>query len=255
MSLKQITSRDNPDYKGLLELAEDAGVRRRTGQTLLDGEHLIEEAVRSGIQPLRLILEAGHPASAHWQERLPRVPTLELAPGLFRKLSPVATPSGVLAVIPTPRPEPVTGRFVLLLEAIQDPGNLGAILRTAAATGVSDVLLSPGCADAWSPKALRGGQGGQFRLRLHAGIDLPAWLVDWPGTALAAMPNAERSLYQLDLTGQVAFVFGNEGAGLTAALQARCTTFSIPMAGAVESLNVAASVAVCLYEHLRQGLP
>ncbi|MBK6741687.1 MAG: RNA methyltransferase [Hydrogenophilales bacterium] len=254
MSLKHVTSHDNPDYRGVLALADDARARRQSGQTLLDGEHLIEEALKAGIQPLRLILESGTEMALRWHARLATVPALELAPGLFRKLSPVAAPSGVLAVIATPHPGTACGDFVLLLEAIQDPGNLGAILRTAAATGVTDVLLSPGCAEAWSPKALRGGQGGQFRLRVHPGVDLVSWLDTWSGAALAAMPNVPGSLYELDLSGPVAFAFGNEGAGLSPALQARCRTFAIPMAGEVESLNVAASVAVCLYERLRQGL-
>lgn len=253
--MKQITSHDNPDFKFLLGLAEEPRARRQAEQTLLDGEHLIDEALRHGIRPARLILESGRDILARWLNRLPDVPVLELAPGLFRKLSPVATPSGVLAVIATPKPAPATGDFILMLETIQDPGNLGAVLRSAAATGVTDVLLSPGCAEAWSPKALRGGQGGQFRLRVHAGIDLPAWLEDWSGAAYAAMPNASASLYSLDLSGPVAFAFGNEGAGLSAELQARCRAFAIPMAGQVESLNVAASVAVCLYERVRQGLP
>jgi TrmH family RNA methyltransferase len=252
--MKQITSHENADFKMLMGLAEVPRARRQAGQTLLDGEHLIEEALRTGLQPIRLILESGREASVRWQARLPDVPMLELAPGLFRRLSPVATPSGVLAVIATPAPTRASGDFILMLEAIQDPGNLGAILRTAAATGVTDVMLSPGCAEAWSPKALRGGQGGQFRLRVHAGVDLFEWLKDWPGGAYAAMPNAVSSLYSLDLAGPVAFAFGNEGAGLSAPLQSRCKAFAIPMAARVESLNVAASVAVCLYERVRQGL-
>jgi TrmH family RNA methyltransferase len=253
MPLKHVSSRDNPEYRALLDLAENARTRRALGATLLDGEHLIDEALRAGILPKRLIVQAdANPRMG--LERFPDVPTLALPEALFRKLSPVVTPTGIMAEIPVPRAEGAVGEFVLLLDAIQDPGNLGAILRSAAATGVTDVLLSVGCAEAWSPKALRGGQGGQFRLRIQEGVDLGAWLDEWPGKAFAAVPGAPRSLYELDLSGPVAFAFGNEGQGLGTSLRPRCQDFTIPMAGRVESLNVAVSVAVCLYERVRQGL-
>lgn len=252
MSLKRITSRDNPEYKDLLALAEDARARRQSGQAMLDGEHLVEEALRADILPARLIVQSGSDVAARWRDRLSDVTVIELAPGLFRKLSSVVTPTGVLAVIDIPEPAESVGEFPLLLDSVQDPGNLGAILRAAAAAGVTDVLLSPGCAEAWSPKALRGGQGGQFRLNIHVGVDLAAWLGTWTGQALAAVPRVPRSLYDLNLTGPVAFAFGNEGSGLTPVLRDRCQAFAIPMAGDLESLNVATAVAVCLYERVRQ---
>ncbi len=253
MPLKTVTSRDNPDYRGLLALAEDARARREARETLLDGEHLLSEALQAGIRPSRLILRAGTDG-AGWLARLPGVPVLELPEPLFHKLSPVATPTGLLSVIPLPDAPGAVGDFVLLLDTVQDPGNLGAILRSAAATGVTDVLLSRGCAEAWSPKALRGGQGGHFHLHVRESVDLGAWLANWSGPAYAAAPGARLSLFDLRLTGQVAFVFGNEGQGIAPDLLARCQGFAIPMAGGVESLNVAASVAVCLYERVRQGL-
>lgn len=253
MPLKIITSRDNPEFRSLLALAGDARTRRQAKETLLDGEHLVNDALRAGIRLKRLIVMADTSAEPY-RDMLSGTPVLCLPEALFRKLSPVATPTGVLAVMPLPETSPVVGEFALLLEAIQDPGNLGAILRSAAAAGVSDVLLSPGCAEAWSPKALRGGQGGQFRLRIHEGVDLEGWLDAWAGNAYAAMPGARRSLYDLDLMGRVAIIFGNEGQGLSPALAGRCEAFAIPMAGEIESLNVASSVAITLYERVRQGL-
>jgi RNA methyltransferase, TrmH family len=252
MSLKAVTSRDNPDYKQLVALAEDGKLRRASGMTLLDGEHLIDEAVRAGIQPSLYIVERGAMRQQAWLARLPEARTLELPENLLRRLSPVMSPSGILAVIPIPRPTDTFGQLVLLLDAIQDPGNLGAVLRCAAATGVSDVCLSAGCAEAWSPKALRGGQGGQFHLQVHEAVDLVTWVDAWPGHVYAAMPRAAQSLYDLPLGGLVAMAFGNEGGGLRPELASRCQAFSIPMSGGIESLNVAASVAVCLYERVRQ---
>jgi TrmH family RNA methyltransferase len=142
--------------------------------------------------------------------------------------------------------------FVLLLEDIQEPGNLGALLRTAAAAGVEVVYLSKGCTEAWSPKTLRGGQGGHFRLEIVEGSDLKQVAESFSGTVYAAALRSSRSLYDLSLTGAVAFAFGNEGAGLSAELLRSSESFSIPMPGAVESLNVAAAAAVCLFERVRQ---
>lgn len=253
MPVKTITSRDNPDYRSLLALAEDARIRRQQRETLLDGEHLIKEALRAGVQLTRLIVVADTPAEMY--RYMPDgLPVLSLPEAMFRKLSPVAAPTGVMAVMPLPVVGPNMGEFVLLLESIQDPGNLGAILRNAAAAGVTDVLLSPGCAEAWSPKALRGGQGGQFRLRVHEGVDLAKWLDAWPGKSYAAALGATHSLYDLELLGRIALVFGNEGQGLSPSLIDRCEAFTIPMAGEIESLNVASSVAITLYERVRQGL-
>lgn len=253
MSLKPIASRENPLFRGFLALADQRQSRRERGQTLLDGEHLLEEAIQAGIVPAYLIVGEGAPRAEAWLGRLPGVPVISLPPALFKKLSPVSTPTGILAVIDTPSPV-VAGeiRCALLLEDIQDPGNLGSLLRTAAAAGVEAVHLSKGCAEAWSPKALRGGQGGHFRLRIHEGADLVAVARAFPGTVHAAALGSGRDLYDLDLTAPAALAFGNEGAGLSPALLAETESFSIPMAGAVESLNVAAAAAICLFERMRQ---
>jgi TrmH family RNA methyltransferase len=252
--VKQLSSRDNPTFRGLLDLAQDRRQRRQRRQTLLDGEHLLEAALQAGCVPRLLAFSASFPSPRAdiWQERLPRVPAVVLAASLFSALSPVETPSGVLAVIDIPVAEPGRGGFLLLLEEIQDPGNLGAILRVAAAAGGSLVCLSRGCAEAWSPKCLRGGQGAQFQLCIREGVDLPGMARDWTGPVYAGLLGATHSLYELDLSGAVGFAFGNEGAGLSEPLQAACTPFAIPMPGRVESLNVATAAAVCLFERVRQ---
>ena len=150
---------------------------------------------------------------------------------LFEHVSPVVTPTGILALIDIPHPPP-QGRLegsCVLLDAIQDAGNLGSILRSAAAAGVQDVLLGAGCAQVWSPRVLRAAMGAHFVLRVHE----HGWL-----------PNAR---------GPVAWLFGNEGAGLPSELAALATdSVCIPMPGEAESLNVAAAAAVCLFEEVRQ---
>lgn len=249
-----LTSRANPGYQALRALAEDRRARRQAGATLIDGEHLLEAALAAGIRPRRLVFAAaaleGH--LADWRERLPTVPVLILSDALFTSLSPVATPTGVLAEIVIPARAEGAARFVVLLEDIQDPGNLGALLRTAAAAGVERAYLSTACADAWSPKCLRGGQGAHFRLAIQERAELPDVARAFPGAIHAAVLGAETSLFDLDLRGAAGFAFGNEGAGLSEALRAHASPFTIPMSDRVESLNVAAAAAICLFERVRQ---
>ncbi|MCX7893875.1 MAG: RNA methyltransferase [Burkholderiales bacterium] len=141
----------------------------------------------------------------------------------------------------------------LLLEEIQDAGNLGSILRTAAAAGVREVYLSKGSVFAWSPRVLRAGQGAHFSLAIREGAALAEVAAAFRGTVVATCPDAPESLFALDLGPAVAWIFGNEGAGISPALAARATRRAhIPMPGGAESLNVAAAAAVCLFEAVRQ---
>ena len=134
--------------------------------------------------------------------------------------------------------------FSVLLEAIQDPGNLGSILRSAAAASIRDVYLSPQCADAWSPKTLRAAMGAHFFLRIHENSDLQQVAQQFPGTVIATSIQASRNLFEIPLSGPTAFVFGNEGAGLSKELvQAVDENIVIPMPGKTESLNAAAAAA------------
>jgi len=254
MSVKTISSRDNPQYRNFLALAESRQARREQGQTLLDGEHVLTEAVQAGITPVHLVVSDEYANLDDWQARLPYVPVTRLPSTLFRKLAPVATPTGILAVIDIPSAaEPGNLNFAVLLEDIQEPGNLGALLRTSAAAGVDTVFLSKGCTEAWSPKTLRGGQGGHFSLRIVEGADLKQVADTFKGPVYAAALRSGQSLYEMTLTPPLAFMFGNEGAGLSPALLDCAQPFSIPMPGPVESLNVTAAAAICLFERVRQG--
>jgi TrmH family RNA methyltransferase len=253
--MKAISSRDNPGYKEWLALASDRRTRRKTGSTLLDGPHLLQAALDSGVAIRKLVFSETAAAStlAAWCQRLPATPAYVLPDILFNALAPVETPVGVLGVIDIPQP-PISSQdnCIVLLENVQDPGNLGAILRVAAAAGVDSVHLSQGCSDAWSPKCLRGGQGAHFQLSIHENADLPVLAEVFGGPVYAASLGASASLFDLDLRGQVGFAFGNEGAGLSAQLCAAAQPFIIPMPGKVESLNVSTAAAVCLFERVRQ---
>ncbi len=231
--------------------------------TLLDGLHLVH-AYRSAIgMPKMLIISQSNHLSQEIKNFLDvlkrdshQPDTVTLNDTLFQKLSPVKSPTGIMALISTPESNVVSNplpEFSILLEAIQDPGNLGSILRTAAAAGVSDIYLSTECADAWSPKTLRAAMGAHFQLTLHEQSNLEEVAQQFSGQLIATTPLCKKSLYQLDLTTPTAFVFGNEGVGLSnELLQVIDEQIKIPMLGETESLNAAAAAAICLFERVRQ---
>ncbi len=257
-TVKRLTSRDNPFYKSLLKLVASSRARREAGQTLLDGPHLLRAWLDSGQHPLHLLVNDGALHDAEIGGLLARcanIPTTVLEAPLFKQLSELKTPNGLLALIGIPPAKIAGENFILLLEDIQDPGNLGSILRSAAAAGCDAVFLSSGCADAWSPRVLRAGMGGHCVLNIHENADLIRVAETFCGSMLAASLQAEHSLYACDLRGAIGFAIGNEGAGLSQGLQEKVQQrFIIPMPGKVESLNAAAAAAVCLFEALRQRL-
>jgi TrmH family RNA methyltransferase len=185
------------------------------------------------------------------------VPRTQLDDALFAQLSELKTPNGLLALIDIPQVNENTAhsQFALMLEDIQDPGNLGSILRSAAAAGCDCVFLSQGCADAWSPKVLRAAMGGHFVLQIHKDVELDSIAREFTGKILATSLHANKTLFQCNLRGKLAFVIGNEGSGLSQAmLDVAQESFIIPMPGKVESLNAAAATAICLFEAVRQRL-
>jgi TrmH family RNA methyltransferase len=256
MNASPITSRDNPIFRRLKKLAESARARREARMTLLDGDHLLAAYLDAGGQPHTLVraLSCAPDKLEALAARCPHTKTIVLPDALFAELSPVATPGGVLAEAAwlAPQAMPVTP-LVVVLEDVQDPGNLGALLRTAAAAGATCAVLSRGCHDPWSPKALRGGQGAQFVLPLVIATDLVAWIQQFAGQSLALALGDAGSLYARPLTGPLALIVGNEGAGVSPAVRAAASAcVHIPMVGKVESLNAAAALAVAVFEAARQ---
>lgn len=256
--MKLIQSRDNPFFKELVKLAGSSRQRHKANQTLLDGAHLLAAYLDCGNQPRHILLNTSalHDNEiAGLLERVNGVPVTQLDEKLFAELSELKTPTGIIALVDIPQLEILVAdsRFALLLEDIQDPGNLGSMLRSAAAAGCDAVFLSQGCTDAWSPKVLRAAMGGHFALRIYERQDLTSAATAFSGTLLATSLQATRSLYDCNLLGNIAFMMGNEGAGLSDELLNLSTRqIGIPMPGKVESLNAAAATAVCLFEAVRQ---
>ncbi len=256
--MKTVASRDNAAYKALAKLASSAAERRRRGLTVIEGAHLVEACLEAGHAVAQLFVSRSALASVQplvQRARERSAVLVELADPLFHAVSGVESPAGVLAVVATPsaRPVPPSALFCLALEDLQDPGNVGTLLRSAAAAGVEHVLLSPTCAFAWSPKVLRAGQGAHFALNIVEGADLAGFVAGFRGTTVALCGEAKASLYETDLRGPVAFLVGNEGAGLSAALEkAAKVRVRIPMPGRAESLNAGVAGSIALFEAVRQ---
>jgi RNA methyltransferase, TrmH family len=255
---KTVTSGENPRYKELRRLAQSAQARRKSGLSVLDGAHLVAAYQQHHGAPQQLVVSRSgmeDPQIRGLAEGLAGADILLLADALFRHVSPVETPTGILAVVKTPRPQPLPRGMdaCVMLEDIQDPGNLGSVLRSCAAAGIRHVLLSTGCVHAWSPRVLRAGMGAHFALAVYEQADLPAAARAFRGTRVATRQGASQSIFDTDLKGNLAFLFGNEGAGLRRELLGTADiVVSVPMPGPVESLNVAAAAAICLFERVRQ---
>lgn len=258
--MKNITSRDNGLYKELKQLATSSQARRKAGRSLLDGVHLCQAYLdQVGKPPFCVVSEAsmGHPEvqAIVQQCEAARVQCIGLPEPLYQSISQVEHGIGLMFVVDTPAGVvPATlSKSAVLLDGLQDPGNLGSILRSAAAAGIGQVFCSKGTAFSWSPKVLRAGMGAHFVLEIIENTDLAVLIRSSGIPVLATSSHASRRVYDMDLTQPVAWLFGHEGQGVSEELLALATdTVSIPHLGRVESLNVAASAAVCLFEQVRQ---
>ena len=251
-----ITSRVNPRVRRWRELVRDARERRKTGRVLVEGEHLITACLDSGRKIEELILgKSGAEKFAALAKRTSKAPVL-LSDSVFRSIIDVETPSGVAAeiVIPSGTGKLKSAESCVLLDAVQDTGNVGTILRSAAAFGIRHAVLGRGCADAWSPKVLRAAAGAHFSLQISDAADLAAAMAEFGGRIACTMPRDGVPLANADLSGRIGWLFGAEGKGVHGALAARATLkVTIPMPGGAESLNVAAAAAVCFYEFSRRA--
>ena len=256
--MKAVTSHDNPLFKQLLKLAQSSRERKKSHQTLIEGIHLAQTYREAIGLPHALVVSASaaqNDAVVALLERfLPLVPTL-LSDAMFHQLSTLDSPVGVIALIDAPAYKPIPAQMdcCVVLEDIQDPGNLGSILRSAAAANVKHVVLSKGCVFAWSPRVIRAAMGAHFLLDIYEQQHLVSLVGNFKGKKIATALRSKLSLYDTDLNGPLALMIGNEGAGLSPELisLADCAV-SIPMPGKMESLNAAAAAAICLFERVRQ---
>lgn len=221
-----ITSRDNETLKLVRKLLSAHKHRAETGLFAVEGEDLVEAANGAGFDPVHLLVEGE-----------------TVAAGLLERVSTLAHPPRVIGVYRAAELPRGAGDRCLALWRLSDPGNVGALIRTADAFGAC-VALSGECADPLAPKALRASAGAIFR------VPLVAW-DERPGRCVALVAHGGTSLADADLTPPVTFLLGSEREGLPDEHVALCYKATIPLPGAAESLNVAAAGAIALYESTR----
>jgi len=259
--MKAIVSAENPMFRRWLRIAGHPRAMRSAGQTLAEGIHLAQAALAAGAAVDAAIVRRGaaHAEVQGLLDALPAaLPRFELAATLYDRIAPVEAGAGLLLLLPIPPvPAPMRHRVDLVyLDGVQDPGNAGTLIRTAAAAGIQHVLASETTAALWAPKVLRAAMGAHFRIHLHEHVPpatLPSLL---EGRWISAVAHGAPSLWQQDLgPGAVGWIFGGEGSGPSAqALAVSALQLCIPASAAVESLNVAAAAAVCLFERARRRL-
>ena len=252
-----ITSRQNKLVRRWRALGRDAKARRTERAAMLEGTHLVTACLNASSPVRSLILsETGQEKAEHASvvRHYGKAPVV-ISDAVFEFISDTETPSGIAAEIEIPKtgPELATSPGCVFLDSVQDPGNIGAILRSAAAFAIADVVLGRGCADAWSPKALRAAMGAHFSMRLSADADLAEAVGRFGGTLVTTAPREGTPIAEADLPARIGWIFGTEGRGVSRPLAARAALkVTIPMAGLAESLNVGAAAAICFYECSRR---
>lgn len=236
--------------------------RRKDNVIVLDGAHLVREAIEKyGAKNIVSFFVtddalARHEVmniASHIDARLGGI----VSNAIMSRIATTASPQGILAICKQPVLKDIESpSFVLALEDVQDPVNVGTMIRTSASLGVGAVLLSKACADAWSPRALRASQGAHFYTHIQSGVDLEREAGNFDGMVFGSVLGDDTiSLFECDMKGPAMIIMGNEGAGITYELQQQCThKVQIPMQGQCESLNVASACAMICSEKIRQDL-
>jgi len=267
MQTKKITSVSNPKIRQALDLKEKRNKHHHI-EFLIEGPHLIEMAIGSGCTIKDVFVSSSFLVKKDGQ-KLPRdiskitKDIFEVPDHLLNKLAGTETPQGIVAAVSY---KPLSLENLLLkdsgllvvIDGIQDPGNLGTIIRTSDAAGADAVLILPGTCDAFTPKVIRSTAGSIFNIQVvhTTPEELLGWVLQKNIKLFVASADAENSVYKTDLKVSLAFVFGNEAHGVSKKLRESTDMFlKIPIPGKAESLNVAVSAAICLYEAVRQRNP
>lgn len=259
--MKQITSAKNSLFKELKALAHTAKARRQHGVTFIEGVHLAESFLAAQYTPKWCVVSESALNNAEVAPIIRQCEALDVSvillnDDLFAAMSTVEAAVGVALVVAIPSVQlpDVISENALILDDVQDPGNVGTMLRTAAAAGVRAVYCSPGTASLWSPKVLRAGMGAHVALTLYEQCDIRQFIKRASLPVFATSLDTDTTLYNSDVSAGAVWVFGNEGQGVSTDILSmdQVTKVFIPQTHGVESLNVAAATAVCLFEQRRQ---
>lgn len=246
--MEHITSLKNPKVAAWKALKDRKG-RRESGCFLVEGRKMVEEALASAFDVETVLVQEGM--------ELPdglTMPVYELPAHVLAAVCDTKTPQGIAAVVRM-KEQSALGKHIVVLDGVQDPGNVGTIIRTADAAGLDGVLLSNQCADVFSPKVLRATMGSIFRMNLHTTDDLPGELTKLreKGYSILSSQLDGTPFYEREkVAEQFALVIGNEGNGVSEQVQQTAThRVRLPMRGGAESLNAAIAAAIMMYELMR----
>lgn len=253
-TVKHITSRDNPLLVRLRKLGADPAAYRKLGEVWIEGEHLCSAFVQRGGRAAQAVISENAWHMPALRDLANTAAAVAIVPdSLMSSLSTLESPAPLCFVLPWAGPGKLDGtQPSVVLDRLQDAGNVGNILRSAAAFGFTQVITIKGTAALWSPKVLRAGMGAHFGLQLVEAVSDEA-LGALKVPMLATSSHAARMIHDAKLPWPCAWVMGHEGQGVSSALMQRCAELlGIAQPGGEESLNVAAAAAVCLYESARQ---
>ena len=258
--MKKISSAQNPLVKKLVQLSKKQSFRNKQNLTIVEGVHLAGEWLKTyGSPDICVFLSSSK--SIEVKQIVQKCKDLnteiiELEAKIYSKISPVIEGVGVLFVVKIPENQGVDFcEDSIILDRVQDPGNLGTILRSAVGFGIKQIICSKGTVSAWSPKVLRAGMGAHFKLQIFENQDLNEVISKVETPIFATSLQAKKSIYDDNFTTKTAWIFGNEGAGVSLELLSKVKNqVIIPQTGEIESLNVAMAATVCLAEQARQRL-
>lgn len=252
-SPRHLTSAHNPLLQRVRRLSREPLAYRKLGQVWIEGEHLCAALLARGREAATALVSESAWAQPHLQALARQATDVAcVTDAAFAECSALPSPAGFGMLVAWHAPQhPLTAVPTIVLDRVQDAGNVGSMLRSASALGFEQVIALKGTAGLWSPKVLRAGMGAQFGLSLHEAVDESA-LALLPLPLVSTSPHAAERLDASRLPWPCAWVFGHEGQGVGASLRARCALeVRIPQPGGEESLNVAAAAAICLYESVR----
>lgn len=258
INIKTIVSKDNTLIKRIARLSNDNKFRTSQLEALAYGEHLVVEALKYSLIKYLLLKESDLNSYSHIVEKLLPEQIILVNAEVLQKINIFDSELSIVALLRQPASPELnfTQQFdCVVLEHIQDPGNLGVILRAASAGGIKNIILSKNCVDIYNPKVLRASQGIQFALNIYPNCDIDEFVCNYSGAIYALSPHADVSIYEQDLTQNCALVLGNEGNGISCELLSKIKQhITIPMPGSAESLNLAMAATIAIFEQSRQRM-
>lgn len=252
-----IQSKDNPKLKQLRGLIEQSSLRKKQQQTVLEGAHLIESYLINNQPVCMFTTEEGFDDLENQHSiEMSTCPLFLLPEPIYKSLSTLGQSTPLMAIIDIPQisQEFETAIDTLIIDCVQDPGNVGTLLRSAAAVGVKQVITTKGTASLWSPRVLRAAMGAHFSLNMIESKDVNELVNQFDIPVYATSSHRPQSIYTLDLTQPSVWILGNEGQGVNELLLNHAQAVTIPQPGGQESLNVAIAGSVCLFEMMRQRI-